>query len=560
MEINLNNLGREQIILFNQIYLNEKKTFINFLSNFYKKKNNLNLISPYLGRDNAVSILYLEICNFKLVKKIINKDKNKFYKIISSNYFQYLFFKKNLKNDKIKIVYNKKKAEMLKFYAKVVFRIFYIIIFSFFELLNGSKERIKKIKKLKNIVLVDTAFIESMFVNDDFKDRFYGNLLDYSNNKNKIVFSPVNLMFEKTSKSIQIIEKKKIDTLFRFDVLNLFDYLYALKFVIFYNKPKNIYKYNSIDVSHLIHHDYINGIANFNFFYGVLNFLFFKKLKNYNLNIKSIIHWGENQPADKGFIFGAKTFFKDISLKTYIGYFSNYNACFYMQPTYDEYKSNFFPEKVYIQNTSLSKGLKKFCNKLKISVAPNLRFQHIFKKYKHKYEKKNILNVLILLPILKTEGVKILNQIIKIKDLKEMRMYNFLIKFHPNYTKPFIQRYSSFSNKKFKIVYNNFYKIIKKSDIVISNQSSTCVESILSGVPVICIANSHNLVDNPLHGLVSKKLYLDSFNSADLKDKLLKMKKIKEKNLIYEFNKSSKKLKENTGSIERKEIIKFINN
>ena len=38
MEINLNKLGREQIILFNQIYLNEKKTFINFLSNFYKKK------------------------------------------------------------------------------------------------------------------------------------------------------------------------------------------------------------------------------------------------------------------------------------------------------------------------------------------------------------------------------------------------------------------------------------------------------------------------------------------------------------------------------------------
>ena len=138
-----------------------------------------------------------------------------------------------------------------------------------------------------------------------------------------------------------------------------------------------------------------------------------------------------------------------------------------------------------------------------------------------------------MLPILKTEGVKILNQIIKIKDLKEMRTYNFLIKFHPNYTKSFIQRYTSYSNKKFKMVYNNFYNIIKKTDIVVSNQSSTLVESILSGVPVICIANSHNLVDNPLHGLVSKKLYLDSFNSADLKDKLLKMKKIKEKNLIH---------------------------
>ena len=101
-----------------------------------------------------------------------------------------------------------KKAEILKFYAKVVFRIFYIIIFSFFELFNRSEERIKKLKKLKNIVLVDTAFIESMFVNDEFKDRFYGNLLDFSNNKNKIVFSPVNLMFQKISKSIRIIEKK----------------------------------------------------------------------------------------------------------------------------------------------------------------------------------------------------------------------------------------------------------------------------------------------------------------------------------------------------------------
>ena len=61
----------------------------------------------------------------------------------------------------------------------------------------------------KNIILVDTAFIKSMFKNDNFRERFYGNLSDFSDPNNQIVFSPVNLMFDKTKYSTRIIKKKK---------------------------------------------------------------------------------------------------------------------------------------------------------------------------------------------------------------------------------------------------------------------------------------------------------------------------------------------------------------
>lgn len=560
MEVNFNKLKLNEIKIFNKIYIKEKYQFIKFLKDCYKKKN-FYQFSPLLSRDDSTSFLYLQICNYKLVDFILDKHRDKKITIISSNYFQYLFLKKNIENKKIKIIFDFNLLKYILFFLKVIYRIIFLLIFSLIEIANKSKKRLFKYMNYKNIILVDTAFIKSMFKNDNFRERFYGNLSDFSDPNNQIVFSPVNLMFDKTKYSTRIIKKKKIDTIFRFDVLEISDYFFAFKKSILNFNPLNKKKYGSLDISILLFQDKINNIANFNFFYGILNYFFFKRLKKYKLNIKSIIHWSENQSADKGFVLGAKTFFKNSKLKSYIGYFSNYNATFNKQPTIDEYNSNLYTKEIYIQNLCLKSGLKKFCKKLKIQVAPNFRFQNVFKIKKVKIGNKKTNNILILLPVLKSEGINILNQVLNIKNNKELNNYKFIIKFHPNYGENFIRKYSKYINDKFKITNLEFNKIIKKADVVVSNQGSTLVESIMNGVPVVCACNLNYLMDNPLDGLVSKKLYFNSYNSDDLSNKLVKLNKMRKKKLFYkEFLKSKKKLLRNTGILNKKETLKFLNN
>ena len=96
---------------------------------------------------------------------------------------------------------------------------------------------------------------------------------------------------------------------------------------------------------------------------------------------------------------------------------------------------------------------------------------------------------------------------------------------------------------------------------MVSNQGSTLAESIMNGVPVVCACNLNYLMDNPLEGLVSKKLYFNSYNSDDLSNKLVKLNNTKKNKLFYkEFLKSRKKLLRNTGILNKNEILKFINN
>ena len=56
-----------------------------------------------------------------------------------------------------------------------------------------SKSRLNKIIEKKEIIMINTYFIPSMFVGNEYKDRYYPNLFDLANKKDNIFFNPINL-------------------------------------------------------------------------------------------------------------------------------------------------------------------------------------------------------------------------------------------------------------------------------------------------------------------------------------------------------------------------------
>ena len=91
-----------------------------------------------------------------------------------------------------------------------------------------NKERQKNIQKIEDITLIDTFFIDSMFINDKYEDRYYTGMLKYLDDKTskKIYFVPRILFKNNFKKKIDIANKASEQFLYSFDFLKISDYFF----------------------------------------------------------------------------------------------------------------------------------------------------------------------------------------------------------------------------------------------------------------------------------------------------------------------------------------------
>tara|TARA_A100001015_G_scaffold251627_1_gene290751 strand:+ start:531 stop:2198 length:1668 start_codon:yes stop_codon:yes gene_type:complete len=508
--INLNKLQKDEIIILNQIYLSEKKDYVNFLDSIITKQDKLLGFSPVFSRDNQVAKTYYFICIFKLIFEL--KKKKQFTKILTDKYDLYLFLKKNFYKEKqnINIEYTGSFYKFILYNINFVVKIkklAFLIYFTTIQLV--SKIFFKKEKyDFSKYVLVDTTLLKSSFKNNIFLDRFYGNL--YQNFKDKIIFTDENLLFFQSFKSLKILKKQKIKFLFKFQVLKLKDYLFSLKCVCFpsYKNLDQINNYKGIDLKTPLQIDLNNAFCNLNFFFGILNYKFFQNLKLLNINFKLIINWNENQPADKGFVLGVKTFHPKSKLIGYCSAFVNFNYFFNRQPLKAEYINKYIPDTYYLITGKYSELLKQFCGRLNIYEGPLLRFD--IQNTPIEYTSK-VKNILITLPIEKTETKNILRFISNI----DYNSHNITIKFHPNFSKSEIKKYKKYFFNT-KLSNESFEKLLTINDIIISSSSSTVIESIFKGKYVISPINSKYLVDSPAANFFSSDLFSTAYSPKEV--------------------------------------------
>ncbi len=535
INIDFDNLNENQSNLYNKIFRNNKKNYEIFL-----KKNliqdNFFFLSNFLSKDIYSNLSYIGYCQIVFVEDqmLLNKKK---IKITISNYYLYKNIKLNFENNnRLKIICKNYLTTKLILYFKIIFKFFFLINFIFWQLLNRSNKRAKKIKKNFLINLYDTTFTYSVFKKNIFVDRYYENKL-FKYKKNYLC--PENLLFKKTSPCVDILSRKKINCLYRFDFLNFSDYLISLKKVIF-TKFLSKTKLNKKDIKYLIFHDNLNNICNFNFFVGLLNFFFFANLKDHNIKISNIYHKFENQSAGKGFVLGSKNFFPKTNIIGICDYFINYHFAFSRVPLKYEVNKKLVPKKNILLNKRYLQPFKNHYKNFKIKF-----YSFRYKKYKFiKFEKINHvnkkLNINVFLPIQKNESIKIINQIITLKNSKKHNYEClFYLKFHPNFDENFKKKYLNLTHRNIFICNERFEKAMKRSHINIIGASTTAIESILYSRPVLCPINSFFIYDSPLINLAPKKLYSMFFNSDDLQKKIdLYANLLSNKNSIKSLQKS----------------------
>jgi hypothetical protein len=516
LTIDLENLNSNHIKKYNKIYL-KKNFFVNYLNRFITLQKNEVALSSFFSRNNSYTILYRYLCYALLIEEL---SKIQGLQVKTQNYILFKFLKVNFIDKKISIIYNgglKGQIHAKKIYFNLFKRLFFIIYYIYCNITARSDHRKHSLNKKKKLLLVDTKFIPSSFLNNKFSDRFFGNN-KFDKVKKNIYFTPDNLLFADTKKSLIIMKRNKIKIIYRFDYLKLSDYLCSLFMSAIYNfnKVSLFYKYKNLDLSTLIKYDRINSIFNFNCFIGHTNIGFFKRLKEEKILLEKVINWNENQPSDKGFVYGVKKHYKDIRISGYAPYFANYNYFFDRQPILSEKIKNFVPDDMLVPSIKHCRNISKFLNRLKLLKGPMFRFNN----KKNILSKKNYLipnSVLVVLPIERHEAEYIFRAIQKI-DLNFKKIY---LSFHPDFSLNEINKFKHKLKKNFYICKKNIYKIISKVEYVVSSSSSTTIEALLMKKKIVTLVNSNYLIDSPLVNFYKIRDQNVAFSIKDLKYILL---------------------------------------
>jgi len=507
LTIDLLNLSSAHTSLLNSISIDIKKDYNLLIRNILEKTDKRIhwIVCPLISRNNWFGTLFMDLCYVELVKNVFaNENITKF--ILPSNRVKVTlktFFKDS---DKFSfIVVESRFSEF--FNSALLFCKSFIknILTSFVLLLNSNTKNRKSILNLnRQFTLVDTYVTNSEFKNGKYKSRFY-NKANFWNNINKnlkndlffvpeLEFSVKQILSSSLTNSIKGLNNSEENFLFKHDFLNVQDFFFALLApfkTLNYDFSKITFR--GFNISTLLKYDLKRNLQNTNSFYGILNYRFLKNLKSKNVELKKIILWFENQPSDKGFSAGVKDFFPNIIFKGFQNFVVSYHYNHHLIPTVYESELKIIPNEILVIGKKIIPLIKEFNKDLNVSLAPGLRFQHLY-NIKREKEISNI--IFICLPMDLKAAINIIN--VSSDFLTSLSGYNLFLRPHPNTDlKSIIKLYPTFFSN-IKIVNDNLDAYLKKSKVLISAASTICFESIACGIPTIVIEIKSELNRNPI--------------------------------------------------------------
>ena len=513
--LNLSILSREQIILLNKIsgtIVEDYNALIERI--FHATDKSIDwLVSSTLSRNTYANPLFIDLCYLMLVDVLVKSDKEIRRVIVFDKILKYVLDEKFERDSrKIEVSVLIKKANFTERFL-TDFKPLTDFLLSckrmFIMWLIGSRRRKKNVAKNHPLILIDTFFLKTMFKGGTFADRYYPGLLEKLNEveKGNIFFTP-ELSIKRyidVKRVVLIAERDEAQFIFRNDYLKIVDYLFALLSPIRIGKIKfDQFKTCGFAVGPILKTHFRQNVLNWSSILALLNYRFFQRLKEAGVHLKKVIDWNENQMIDRGFNKGIKDYYPDTQSVGYQGYIISTNFNFYIHPTKYEYEAGVIPNEIAVVGKGLVHDAKKFYKKLEVKVAPAFRCRGLWEE-----EPADIAGIggniiLVALPIALKESEEIIKLIIDALSIKERNNLCFNFKPHPalniqNLKKKLGQEW----RENFSIITGDFIQRAKESCLMLGNTSSTCIEALALGIPVVIIGSQSGLTQNPIPRTIS---------------------------------------------------------
>ncbi|EMN89641.1 hypothetical protein [Leptospira weilii] len=508
MEIDLNNLSKEHSKILDQIWKNGINDFNQFYdSQILEYSNDLNyLLSGAATRDVYLNRIYESICYLKLLKKIFQEEQVESVKIKNLTIEKMLKADPELKKIRISFSIKKRIQELILIpvaYLLSIYRMIKEFALVRFYICNYDIPN--------EVILFDSFLIESSFPEGRFNDIYFPGLQELIREKSK-VFYLFTILLKKYRVNLLRLKNSNIRFIHRYQFLKLSDLCSAAMkpiLILKYLYKKNII-FQSLDIAKSFRYELVRTSVAGSIFDSVLNYRFIYRLKQKNIKIDKFIDWFENQQIDRGYALGLRQFYGNSK---YFGCLGSVpiKTQFHLYPTKNELNTKLVPEHLFVIGRNYIPDYTESCKGLKLDTMPAFRYTHLYKEDNISFSNfsKNSGNfkILVTLPIEFSQTLKILKIINNIKILLNSE-FSFYLKFHPAYSSQLIEKFLKKNEiSDFPILKGNIGDCLSDKQLLISSNSSTCLEALAFGIPVLVVTSNDGITHLSFSENITKEIW-----------------------------------------------------
>lgn len=537
----------EIAVIFNQISYDYRSNFNEIVST---------LSRPFIGdldwwvegpasRNTFASPLYHNLCCLLLVEYLIKNKLFCFSKVLVDNSALQIILIQLFKDFDIsdcRLIYIRKKfTKKIKSKLALPFFIFQKSIQLLISRLSG-KINIKDVMG-KSLVLVDTYMLEKFTNKDRWYGEFWTNLSTDTKANTYFIPTIVQTPVTKMHKVYKDLRSNSRNFIIKEDFLN-FKNIFKIASHFWNIRKMKIepFIFLNCDIGPLVKEELLNNTDKFSVIESLLNFDFVRNLRNQNIDVALSIDWFEGHGVDKSWSFAFHSFYPETTIVGYRAFhsFPTYLCSF---PIPIEYEAKCLPDEIAIQGEGSRKSLTEFFPKLGVRIIPSFKSAYVW-DFDYKYNtKKNM--ALITLPISIDMSIEMIKNIQRVKVFLNFDDTNnpFIIKPHPTHNVRLIKEIVRKIDLDIQVTEEkSFSTALNNTSVLLTDASSTCLEALACGIPVIIMPNTGGLSYNPLPDSIPSKIYYNAKTTEEIAI-ALKLFLYRDILMFKELNKIGKKIR-----------------
>ncbi len=362
------------------------------------------------------------------------------------------------------------------------------------------------------ITLVDTFVLDNSFAKGDYSDRYYPGMREALNSSEieHLYYAPTFIgMSGRFGDMIRRIRSSSYRFLLKEDVLQLSDYRFAFAHFL---RRKKFRQFSNVDflgfdITPLVNRETVSTAWDPSSILSLLIYRFTARLRERGVRLRLVVDWFENQVIDRAFHAGLQEHYPDVPTVGYSGYMVSSVYNFYMHPTAFEHASGIVPKECGVIGAGHIALMKEFYPLLPVTVAPAFRFGGVWRE-RSAWPDAGTSSVLIALPITLRDSVEILRVVLPFCASAASSHLRFRIKAHPSIsTDAILQSLGVPLPPGMEFVDGDFNNWVERSHVLIGNSSSTCVEALAKGVPVVIIGSLSGITQNPVPDTIREDIW-----------------------------------------------------
>ncbi len=355
-------------------------------------------------------------------------------------------------------------------------------------------------------ILLDGFLQNTDFTENGYHNRFFPGLRDFLSPKelNRLAVLSEAMETPRLARTLRAARASSQWFLLKGDYLNLGDYAAALAAPFRLNgRQMGPARFREFDVSVLVNRDLHNTAWNLQSTLGYLNFRFARRLSQKGPEIALLVEWFENQATDAGMCLGFHTWLPDVPIVGYCGYAISPRQIAHMAPSEVEDRAKCLPDRFAVIGPAHVEPMKTYFPGCDVVVGPALRFANVWEPDRVSAASGQ-LRILVALPMSGPKRDFLMENLSQLAQ-GHFKDAAFRIKPHPTLTPEALR--ASFRGtwpSNFEIVGDPFSDRIRESDLLISLFSSSLLESLAVGIPVVVFGETVSEIDHPIpKGLAS---------------------------------------------------------